>query len=194
MNQADLSKPELRGLLRGKRLQMMESGRYAELSGEIQHKVLADPVWKNAQYIFLYHACKGEVDTNLLLHEAWRLGKFVFLPRCLPGKRGQMRFFLVDALTHLIPSAYGIMEPPDEGPEPDAAMLKHGLIIVPGLAFDRQGFRLGYGGGYYDRLLALRQGRSLGLAFAEQLFDVLPRDPWDVPVLGLATEEDLEWL
>ena len=194
MSQVNLSKQELRDLMHNKRLQLMKSGRQRELSRLIQLNVLSEQIWKVAQYVLLYHACKDEIDTSLLLQAAWQENKKVFLPRCIPGKFGQMQFFPIVDTTKLILSSYGIMEPPAEGSEPDATMAAHGLIIVPGLAFERHGFRLGYGGGYYDRLLTLRQEHTIGLVFSELLLDELPRDPWDVPVQTIATEDGLIWL
>ena len=71
------------------------------------------------------------------------------------------------------------------------------LIIAPGLAFDRNGIRLGMGGGYYDRLLALPRhaaSRRVGLAFAFQFVDSLPREAWDMPVHAVCTEKGLVWI
>jgi 5-formyltetrahydrofolate cyclo-ligase len=65
------------------------------------------------------------------------------------------------------------------------------LIVVPALAFDRHGFRLGYGGGYYDRLLAKARCASVGLAFHETLLRTLPREAWDRPVTAVCTEEEM---
>ena len=92
-------------------------------------------------------------------------------------------------------SRFGIPEPVKKASSRilSAAELssKETLIIVPALAFDRRGFRLGYGGGYYDRLLASALCPKAGLSYHGLVLDALPRDPWDVSVDTVCTEEEL---
>ena len=163
-----------------------------------QERVMACPAWREARSVGLYVPIRGELSTARLCEAAWREGRRCLLPRCLPGgaeARGQMAFHDCPGEDALLPGSFGILEPdparcPVVAEPPD-------LLIVPAVALDRDGYRLGYGRGYYDRLLA-RPGwegvRTLGLVFALQVVDRLERRPWDRPLCGLATEEELTWL
>ena len=143
----------------------------------------------------LYAALPGEVGTDLLLDEAWRCKKDVFLPRCRPEKPGEMDLLACASRSELCVSSMGIAEPrflpcsrfwEREGGWDDA------LVVVPGLAFDRMGYRLGYGGGYYDRFLEDARSVSVGLTLLGLIANqALPRGSWDRAVMHLCSEEGL---
>ncbi|MEX1119977.1 MAG: 5-formyltetrahydrofolate cyclo-ligase [Terrimicrobiaceae bacterium] len=92
-------------------------------------------------------------------------------------------FFVAESLTELVPGAYGVREPLTGSPAPPP-----GLILVPGMAFDGQGHRLGRGRGFYDHILKTFPGYRLGVAFAKQLFLSVPFEPHDEPVHAILTE------
>lgn len=174
--------------------------------------------WQRARTVALYVATRGETDTAPLLDLAWKSGKTVLLPACSRKDAGKMCFAACSGPDALCPGPFDIPEPalPDENLEfllaanecdgnesaaPDPADSRMppapDLIVVPGLAFDRKGARLGMGGGYYDRLLSLpryRDALRLGLAYSFQLVDRLPREDWDVPVHAVCTEKGLLWM
>ena len=107
-----------------------------------------------------------------------------------------MRLFRLESFTELVPGAYGILEPSVELRELAEKQVSPAAIdmaIVPGVAFDRSGTRLGHGAGYYDKLLAQLRADSprIALAFECQLFDELPRDAHDVPMNAVVTESAL---
>lgn len=168
-----------------------DASRHAALSAALQRRLLDSDIWRKSRTVMLYCAVRGEVDTSLLLAEAWAKGKTVLLPRCRPGEPGRMDFAACSGPDGLVPAGMGIPEP--TGPACPPEETQDALIVTPGLAFDRQGYRLGYGGGYYDRLLDGRRP-SVGLVFAAHLLDRVPREPWDRPVDGLCSEESLTWL
>ena len=191
------TKSALRTELRTRRL-ALASGPEGELRSRLmQERLLASPLWRDCRRVAAYMAVKGEAGTSLLLDEARRTGRALFLPRCRrqgeEGWPGGMDFLLCEAGTPLILSRFGIPEPPPDVPALSPAELAapDTLLIVPALAFDREGFRLGYGGGYYDRVLARAACPSVGLAFHSLLLPQLPRDPWDKSVRAVCTEEIL---
>lgn len=194
-----LDKPSLRSSLRAQRLALASGPEGAERCQRMQERLLASDVWRKCRRVAAYVAVKGEAETRMILEEALCSGRELFLPRCRvkgeEGWPGTMDFFACSDLGALQKSAFGIPEPVP-GPEsrmlmPEALHEPDTLIIVPALAFDRSGYRLGYGGGYYDRMLASASCPCVGLAFHALLVDALPQEEWDRPVSAICTEEVL---
>jgi len=140
--------------------------------------------FRDARNIMLYHSVKREPDTIRIAETAFSMGKNVSFPYCLKG--GLMQARTVLRLDDLIPAVLGIPAPPDSAEliEPDELE----LIIVPAITYDKAGYRLGYGGGYYDRYLARTRAFTVGLARARLVKDELPREPHDIAVKLLVTE------
>ena len=190
------NKKELRRVFRGKRRALTYNGRRVELCLRMQKRLLESDFWRQSLRVVLYMALRDEADTSLLLSEAWKSGRDVFLPRCRRDDAGMMDMLLCRGAGELETSGMGILEPrmEDYSRVLSAGELCSGaetLIVVPALAFDREGFRLGYGGGYYDRMLARARCSTVGLAFHELLVPRLPRDAWDRAVGAVCTEEEL---
>jgi len=138
--------------------------------------------------IALYAAVPGEVPTGCIREACLAAGARIYYPR-VEGK-GTLAFFPHREGEGWEEGPYGIPEPPRRrGARPRAAGFD--LVLVPGVAFDREGRRLGHGFGYYDRFLAtLPAGVTrVGLAFRHQVIPEVPVDAWDVPVHALVTEE-----
>ena len=131
---------------------------------------------------------EGEIDTRPAMEALHRGGCAVVLP-VVRGKNLPLSFRLWRPGDDLVPAAFGTREPRAEMPE-----LEPDVLLVPLLAFDRAGFRLGYGGGFYDRtLLRLRRGGSvfaIGVAFAVQEVPLVPRGPHDQPLDWIVTEAE----
>lgn len=172
--------------------------RRAELASEvvaansraITLAVAALPEWRHAGEALLYLPIRGEVDASALADELLARGGRVLLPRCREDVPGQLDLGCVSCLTDAVPGRYGILEPPADSCRPPESFVPD-VIVVPAVAFDRQGTRLGFGGGYYDRLLALPMARRaclIGIAHDFQLVAALPADPWDKPVDMVVTE------
>jgi 5-formyltetrahydrofolate cyclo-ligase len=126
-------------------------------------------------------------------------GKRVLLPRCIAGQRGELELVPCSDKAELAPGAYGIWEPVPSLPAIDADDPEQSphLLLAPCLAVDSRGFRLGYGGGHYDRLLcrpALQATLCIALIHALQLVPALPAESWDMRLHGVCTEEGLLWL
>jgi 5-formyltetrahydrofolate cyclo-ligase len=134
----------------------------------------------SAQAGLLFWPQPGEVDLHPLIEQLWADRTPLYFPRCLPGR--QLCFGRADSQDDLLPDAFGIPAPPPDAPlwTPETGRT---VCIVPALAFDRQGYRLGYGGGYYDRFLALEPGHpTIALCYDFQVCDALEPESHDIPV------------
>lgn len=134
--------------------------------------------------VMAYAPTKGEVDPMPLVREVWRGGRPVAFP-AVCGDRIVPR--LVWNETELLPGAFGVLEPTGDRQAVEPAALA--LVLVPAVAYDLQGFRLGYGGGYYDRFLPELgpQAVTVGLAYDELIVPALPVEPHDRPVRWVVT-------
>lgn len=144
---------------------------------EICALIEAWPVFQQARVILTYMPIKNEVDLRPLLerqpHKEWAL------PRIIPEADHAM-FFHPYIPGRLVRHPYGMDEPAEDLPVLPPGSID--LALVPGLAYDREGWRLGYGGGYYDRFLRNFHGVSLGVTFEALLLESLPRGDFDLPV------------
>lgn len=166
----------------------------AEADALIAAHVLASDEYHACDVLLTYLSIGDEVDTRRIVERAWEDGKAVALPRCIPNSR-RMGWYVVDDLDHLVKSRFGVEEPvPDPARELDPSRREGDgmLALVPGLAFDARGFRLGYGGGFYDVFLSGFAGRSLGLCREAQLVEDLVGlgavDAFDLPVDRVVSE------
>lgn len=187
-------KDELRRRFRAMRASLPKE-QAAARSRRAQERILELRHWREAETVLLYVDCRGETATDLLLHTAWQNGKTVLLPRCLPAAPGEMELACVRSQSDLTPGLYAIPEPDPTTCSP-VEPERVDLIVVPALAFDRNGFRLGQGGGYYDRLLVsdpYTQSLAVGLAFDFQVVSSLPVDGWDRPVAAVSSDKELIW-
>jgi 5-formyltetrahydrofolate cyclo-ligase len=133
-----------------------------------------------------YHAHQDEADPALLLKALAQSGVEIAFPRVTEKDAG-LEFHLVPDGKFLLPGRHGIHEPLAHWPA-----VRPALLLVPLLAYDDQGYRLGYGGGYYDRALALLPGvRAIGIAYGGQRVPSLPHDAHDYPLHAILTESGL---
>lgn len=144
------------------------------------------PEFSTAGTILFYYPLPHEIDILPLFDRARELGIRCAFPRCR-AEAGEMDFFYVDDLSELENGRFGIREP--QLSEQRVEDFSDTLMLVPAMAFDRQGFRLGYGGGYYDRFLAAHPMRTVGIAYEMLLVKELPRDKYDRAVDIVATEK-----
>lgn len=137
--------------------------------------------------IALYSSFQNEVLTDAIFEKAVQKGIEVCFPRAVRTQR-RLAFFKVSSITELSPGSYDILEPANGEEEAPAQSL--GLIIVPGVAFDANGTRLGYGKGYYDRALSEVKCPIVALAYDFQVLrEGLPAEPHDIPVQAVITEK-----
>ncbi|MEW6447122.1 MAG: 5-formyltetrahydrofolate cyclo-ligase [Bacillota bacterium] len=159
-------------------------------SAEIQERLRRLPVFQSARVIMAYAACRKEVQTERLITEALERGKRVALPVTDTGKREIYAKEISEYPEDLVPGAYGIFEPKPSCPA--VPPQDFDLVLVPGVAFDAKGFRLGFGGGYYDRFLSrLREDTiTVGLAYRFQVVDTVFPQSHDRWVHYIITEAD----
>jgi len=151
-------------------------------------RVIALAEFRSAEAVMIYLPMAHELDTTELAKAAWEAQKVVLAPKVDWRDRHMMALRIHSVDDRIVEHDYGLREPIDGEPWP---MEDIDLIIVPALAFDRRGHRLGHGAGFYDRFLA-RPGvhaATCGLAFAEQCIEELPVHPNDWPVDMLVTDE-----
>lgn len=153
----------------------------------IYQNLLTLPEYRAAAGIFCYYSIGSEPDTHRIIGHAFGAGKRVFLPRIL-GK-GVMEAVEIQDLQDLHPGRLNIPEP--VGPASEEPMKPSFLVLVPGLAFSKRGYRLGQGGGYYDRYLAASKAVTAGLCRERFLMDTLPLEPHDVKVHVLVTDKEI---
>ncbi len=143
----------------------------------IWNKIFSCDYYKIANVVFVYVSYNNEVDTIEAIEHMLAEGKHVVVPKCdVSGKT--MSLYEIQSLTDLRMGAYGIQEPLGEK-ERKVKTEEIDLAVVPGVAFDKKGMRLGYGGGYYDKFLAEFSGTSVGLVYAQCYSEELPVEKFD---------------
>lgn len=153
-------------------------------------RLLALPELAAARRLFTCLSFGDEIDTWPLV-DAWlAAGRELVVPRAEPRDR---QLHLHRYPCELVTLGFGLRQPPRDAPELPPAEVDGTIdaAVVLGLGFDRRGYRLGYGSGYFDRFLAGRELTTIGLAFDEQLVDRLPAEPHDVPMRLVVTPSEL---
>ena len=155
----------------------------------VTRRVLSLWQYRGCDWLLTYVSTPIEVDTRALIRQALADGKKVAVPRCVPQTR-DMEFYQITSLEELVPGAFGVLEP-----EPAAQNLvqapARALCVVPAFCYDREGFRLGYGKGYYDRFLFRYEGHLIGLCYDNCITGRLPHGRYDRCVSLVVTERRL---
>lgn len=164
------------------------------MSRQIIDQLVALPIFQDKNRFFIYCSYRSEVETTLLLNRCLLKGKTVAVPLSVPERSKLLAIAITDSTQDLFPGFMGI-------PEPIPSLVESRLlppqsievVVVPGVVFARSGYRLGYGGGYYDRFLAQSAPQSyrIGLAFSLQLVDDIPVLPHDIPMDMVITEKEV---
>lgn len=152
-----------------------------------QKQLFTTPAFQNAGTIGITISTEIEWDTYTIIEKAWREGKIIASPKCMVKKK-EMYYYAWNHQNQIQEGYAGIKEPIPEKTKrilhPDID-----LLIVPGVIFDTNGYRIGYGGGYYDRMLADYTGATISLCSERQLIGRIPRESYDLPVEQIITEE-----
>ena len=158
---------------------------WQQTTNTITETVINHPLFLEATDIYCYANYNGETGTLAIMEEAWKLGKSVWFPRV---EGSEMNFYLVEQKEDLQPGAYGILEPTGEY----KADGYDGLLIMPGVAFDEECHRIGYGGGFYDRFLEkYPEVCRVAVGFSFQILPEVPTEPTDIRPQVIVTEENI---
>ncbi|WP_187373162.1 5-formyltetrahydrofolate cyclo-ligase [Bacillus rubiinfantis] len=162
---------------------------YEDYSYKIACTLFEDERWKQATTIGLTVSNFPEVDTFQIIRKAWETGKKVVVPKCDTTKK-TLSFRMLTKFSQLESVYYGLWEPV-VSLTTEVFPAQIDLLLVPGLAYSRSGSRLGFGGGYYDRFLALYSGPTVSLAFDEQIIPHIPVEQYDLPVAQIITPSEV---
>ena len=171
-----MDKKELRRRIREQKRAMTRE-QIDSASQRLAQLLFETDLYKNASVLYGYMPYNQEVNTLLILERALRDGKRVAVPKVYGDT---MNFIYLENLSQVAPSSMGIPEPIADEP---IARDERALVLMPGLAFDKAGNRMGYGGGYYDKFLAAEPTHpTVALCYDFQLVDTIPTDFYDIPV------------
>lgn len=167
------------------RRENMSKEEWEENSRSIYEKVVTHSFFLNTDIIYCYVDYKREVSTRMIIQKAWELHKKVYVPKV---NGTDMSFHPIAAFSDLEEGYRGIPEPITK----PANIIEPGLMIIPGVAFDKNRNRLGYGKGYYDRFLSTHHNlRTLAISFELQLEEKIPSDKFDIKPEVLITERHM---
>ncbi len=152
----------------------------------VRGRLVGMDLYGRAGCLGCYASVKNEVDTHRLIQAALDEGKRVGVPAT--QEKGVMTHLEIHTFSSLRPGPFGLLEPGGTG-RVEIPPGELDLVVVPGIAFDRRGNRIGFGGGYYDRFLVRTAAPKIGLAYDFQVLDRLPTDPHDIRLDFLVTEE-----
>jgi 5-formyltetrahydrofolate cyclo-ligase len=168
------------------------------LSRIICERFTAQSAYRQAETVMWYISCRSEVETRQALLQELATAKRLVIPYCTKDEQGhnKLGLWLLEDFSELMPGTWGILEPPrhrwgEPGKEINPVQLD--CVMVPGVRFDRQGRRLGNGGGYYDRLLSRVRSDAVltAVCYEAQLFDQIVMETHDVPMDFVITEKTI---
>lgn len=188
MSEIRTQKIELRAEYRARR-RALDKALRKKHDAKICETVISLASFRYCDTVLTYSPLDDEINVDPIAEEALRRGKTVAFP--VTEKRGIMTFHTVKSLDELTLGAGGIKEPPASNPV-CGGNLSNALCIVPAFLFDPDGYRLGYGGGYYDRYLADFSGNKIGVVYSEFILPRLPRGRFDISVDLLVSEKGVK--
>ena len=181
-------KKKLRAQARTMRRSMSPEGKQT-LDRKIKNRLLNMWALRQVDTVLCYVSTDIEVDTRELINALLQMGKRVAVPRCEDGKAG-MNFYYIDSLEGLSAGSFGVDEP-----DPQKCVMvgktEGTVCIVPAFMFDKSGYRLGYGKGYYDRYLSGYKGSTIGICYGDNIVDELYHGKYDRTVQLVVTEKEI---
>lgn len=159
----------------------------AAIELKLEENLFMSSEWKSAKRIGVTLSQGFEWNTLGIIKQAWKEGKIVCAPKCVPEHKA-MTFYDFTSMDQLEKGFYNLIEPKP----PQTKMVgktEIDLVLVPGLIYDVKGYRVGFGGGYYDRFLKDFPNHTVGLIYSKQITSALPIEPFDIPVQKIITEK-----
>src|SRR5699024_70888 len=160
-----------------------------QIENKLAENLMNSTLWKQAETIGITMAQEFEWSTKPIIKEAWNNGKTICVPKCNPQNK-QLTFYQLQDFNQLEIVYYNLLEPKPEETE-EIVKSNIDLLVVPGIVFDKRGFRIGFGGGYYDRFLTDFSNKTVSIISTMQLRDHLPNDSFDIPVNHIITENGI---
>lgn len=179
-------KKELRKLVKQK-LSHLDKEQIFSYTDLIAETLFQQRKWIEAEVIGITVSRGNEVETRGIIERAWKDGKKIAIPKCFPENKN-MIFYIFTDYSQLEEVYFGLKEPKIN----ETVAVNHNeihLLIVPGVVFTEKGYRIGYGGGYYDRYLSSFKGATISLLFECQFNQDIPIEKHDIPVQQLITEQ-----
>ncbi|MBP3335037.1 MAG: 5-formyltetrahydrofolate cyclo-ligase [Ruminiclostridium sp.] len=176
----------LRKVMLQKRKELSDS-ETAVKNSAITEKLLSLEKVQSAELILSFVSARGEVGTREFISKCLEAGKTVAVPRCIDGSN--MEFCVIHTFDDLEKGMYGIDEPKQHCEIIKAENAQNSVLIVPALCFNSDGYRLGYGKGYYDRFISRYKGYTVGVCYSEFMTDDIPVDEYDRCVDIVITEK-----
>lgn len=161
----------------------------ADADAKIAARLFALREYRECRAVLTYVSQPIEVDTRAIIARALADGKRVAAPRCVEGTR-EMEFYYIDGIDDLAPQTFGVLEPLPDRCEV-VTDFSGSICVIPALAYDKAGYRLGYGAGYYDRFLSLYSEPKIGVIYAHNLRKKLWHGRFDVAANLVVTETRL---
>ncbi len=181
-------KKKLRAEAREMRRSMSPDGKQT-LDRKIKNKLLNLWAVREAQTVLCYVSTDIEVDTRDFINALLQMGKRVAVPRC-EGEKSEMNFYYIESLSELSPGSFDVDEP-----DPQRSIMvgktEGSVCIVPAFMFDKKGYRLGYGKGYYDRYLSRYNGSAIGVCYSANLQEELFHGKYDRAVDLVVTDKEI---
>lgn len=178
-------KNELRKILKAKRHKL-----HCELlDSMVCNKLAAFEPYINTDTVLFYAPLNDEINIDILIKASLEKGRRVALPLCSDDK-GNMDFYYIKSLSDLKDGYFGVREP-DKSKCSKCTEFENTICIVPAVSYDKNGYRLGYGKGYYDRFLKNYCSLSVGLCYNEMIEDMLPVGEYDIPVNYIITQDSV---
>lgn len=185
-----MNKSRIRKQMLNKRNKMTQD-QVSEMSEKIMDTLKKIPVYKNSKTIMMYLNFGNEIESSEIIKESIKMGKTIVIPYCKSSDMSIIPTKINNLDLDLITDSTGYSQPKKESLDPiDNSEID--LIVVPGIAFDRKGFRVGFGAGYYDRYLGQLNFEipTIGLAYDFQIVDsFIKMEDYDIPVDYVLTEE-----
>ena len=166
----------------------MDKDKKAELDRCIAANVRKLREYAPATTLLVYVSTPIEIDTRGIIENAWADGKKVAVPRCIPDTR-DMEFHYITSFDELSPGCFSVLEPDET--LPIVTDFTGCLMIVPGMQFDMNGYRLGYGKGYYDRYMVRFRGSSAGICYSHELKPFMHHGRYDRSVDMVVTDKKI---